>query len=60
MVDDTEKTWRERLEELELQIEKGQLTQDDVVRTQKTDCLSVLVDLKGTKAKLKHNDDNVR
>lgn len=44
MVDDTEKTWRERVEELELQIEKGQLTQDDVVGTQKTDCLSVLVD----------------
>jgi hypothetical protein len=49
MMDESYKTWRKRLDELLMQMEIGELTQDDVLKTERTDCLSVLVDLRGTR-----------
>lgn len=53
--DSVNEYWRRRLEELDVQMQQREFTDDDILRTEKTDCLSILVDLKGTKTKLKNN-----
>lgn len=46
----------ERMQKYFLQLERGELTQNDILQTNRTDCLSVLVDIKGAYSNLQQNE----